>query len=94
MLTWTDVVVTFEGSVIMEALCIGLAQIDCAVGDLEGNKRTILEHVDRARELRMDVVSCPELVIPGYAPEDHLRAEQSFEHTFLEVKYGPCRLCF
>lgn len=56
----------------MEQLRIGLAQVNATVGDLEGNTRKILEYIGRARELGIDVGAFPELVIPGYPPEDLL----------------------
>jgi len=56
----------------MRILRVGLAQINTVVGDLEGNVQKVLEYVDRARELAVDVVSFPELTITGYPPEDLL----------------------
>lgn len=56
----------------MTALRLGLAQINLTVGGLDGNVRKILEYVDRARELGVDVVSFPELAVTGYPPEDLL----------------------
>ena len=54
----------------MRTLRVGLAQINTTVGDLAGNVRKILEYVDRARALGVDVVSFPELAVTGYPPED------------------------
>ncbi len=56
----------------MDPLRIGLAQVNPTVGDLGGNTQKVLEYMDRARELGVDVVAFPELVIPGYPPEDLL----------------------
>src|SRR3990172_5356591 len=56
----------------MRALRVGLAQINTTVGDLEGNVARVLEYVDRARDLGVDVVSFPELTVSGYPPEDLL----------------------
>jgi NAD+ synthase (glutamine-hydrolysing) len=56
----------------MELLRIGLAQINAIVGDLEGNANRIIEGVERARELGVDVVAFPELAVTGYPPEDLL----------------------
>jgi len=53
-------------------LRIGMGQINTTVGDLEGNTRRICEVIDRARDLGVDVLSFPELSIPGYPPEDLL----------------------
>jgi NAD+ synthase (glutamine-hydrolysing) len=51
---------------------IALAQINTVVGDLEGNRKCILEHVEKARTAGADVVVFPELVVTGYPPEDLL----------------------
>jgi NAD+ synthase (glutamine-hydrolysing) len=56
----------------MELLRIGLAQINAIVGDLEGNTRRIIEGLERAKALEVDVVAFPELAITGYPPEDLL----------------------
>ena len=56
----------------MHRLRIALAQINVTVGDLDGNKRKILHYLDRARELGVDLIAFPELVITGYPPEDLL----------------------
>jgi NAD+ synthase (glutamine-hydrolysing) len=56
----------------MELLRIGLAQINAVVGDLQGNTRRIVEGIDRAKTLGVDVVAFPELAITGYPPEDLL----------------------
>jgi NAD+ synthase (glutamine-hydrolysing) len=56
----------------MELLRISLAQINAIVGDLEGNTRRIIEGIQRARELGVDVVAFPELAVTGYPPEDLL----------------------
>jgi len=51
---------------------LALAQVNATVGELEGNATTILEWTDRAREAHADLVAFPELMIPGYPPEDLL----------------------
>lgn len=53
-------------------LRIAMAQLNTAVGDLEGNTRRLIEAIDRARDLGVDVISFPELSVPGYPPEDLL----------------------
>jgi NAD+ synthase (glutamine-hydrolysing) len=55
-----------------KTLRVGLAQINTTVGDLEGNVRKVIEYVERARELGVDIVSFPELTVTGYPPEDLL----------------------
>ena len=52
----------------MRALRVGLAQINTTVGDLDGNVSRVLEYVERARDLGVDVVSFPELAVTGYPP--------------------------
>jgi NAD+ synthase (glutamine-hydrolysing) len=56
----------------MCTLRVGLAQINTTVGDLKGNVAKVLEYVERARDLGVDVVSFPELTVTGYPPEDLL----------------------
>ncbi len=51
---------------------IALAQINTAVGDLEGNLTLLRRWLDRARAHCPDVVVFPELAISGYPPEDLL----------------------
>ncbi len=51
---------------------IALAQIDCIVGDLEGNRTKILESMAAAGEAKADLVVLPELAVSGYPPEDLL----------------------
>src|SRR2546421_12751881 len=51
---------------------IALAQVNPTVGDLSGNARIVIDGIDRAREMGVDLVCFPELVITGYPPEDLL----------------------
>jgi NAD+ synthase (glutamine-hydrolysing) len=53
-------------------LRIALGQIDCVVGDLEGNREKILSSLGGAREANADLVVLPELAVTGYPPEDLL----------------------
>jgi NAD+ synthase (glutamine-hydrolysing) len=53
-------------------LRIALAQIDCVVGDLDGNREKILSSLGEAREANADLVVVPELAVTGYPPEDLL----------------------
>jgi NAD+ synthase (glutamine-hydrolysing) len=55
-----------------KTLRVGLAQINTFVGDLDGNARNVVEYIEQARDLGVDVVSFPELTITGYPPEDLL----------------------
>ena len=51
---------------------LALAQLNAVVGDLDGNRRRILEFLSRAREAEADLVVFPELAVTGYPPEDLL----------------------
>ena len=51
---------------------LALAQIDCVVGDLDGNRARILSSIAEARAARADLVVFPELATTGYPPEDLL----------------------
>ena len=64
----------------MSKLRIGLAQINPTVGDIDGNVAIIAGHLERARELGVDVVAFPELALCGYPPED-LLLKPSFAHA-------------
>ncbi len=55
---------------------LGIAQINSTVGDFTGNTRKILEFIDLAKSLRVDLVTFPELAITGYPPEDLLLKPQ------------------
>jgi NAD+ synthase (glutamine-hydrolysing) len=56
----------------MRLLRIGLAQINPTVGDLDGNIARIRAQIERARALGVDLLAFPEMVVPGYPPEDLL----------------------
>ncbi len=49
---------------------IALAQINSTVGDLQGNQQKIMAFVERARNLKADLVVFPEMAVCGYPPED------------------------
>jgi NAD+ synthase (glutamine-hydrolysing) len=51
---------------------LALAQINTVVGDLEGNRRHILERLDEAKAGGADLVLFPELAVTGYPAEDLL----------------------
>jgi len=61
-------------------LRIGLAQVNVTVGDIEGNTRRVLDEIERARALGVEVVAFPELCLTGYPPEDLL-----FRPAFIEA---------
>ena len=49
---------------------VAAAQINTAVGDIDGNARLIEEWIGLAEEQGADLVAFPELTITGYPPED------------------------
>ncbi len=53
-------------------LRLGMAQVNPTVGDLEGNAHKVLEFLKEARDLDVDLVAFPEMVLTGYPPEDLL----------------------
>ena len=56
----------------MRTLRLGMGQINPTVGDLEGNTRKIIQYIHDARKACVDLLTFPELSIPGYPPEDLL----------------------
>jgi NAD+ synthase (glutamine-hydrolysing) len=67
-------------------LRIALAQINPTVGDLEGNSRKISLYINRAKELGADIISFPELALPGYPPEDLLLKPKFIEDNLKTLK--------
>jgi NAD+ synthase (glutamine-hydrolysing) len=63
----------------MSTLRIGLAQINPTVGDFAGNTAKIIANIERARAAGAEIVALPELVLPGYPPEDLLLKPQFIE---------------
>jgi len=55
---------------------VGIAQINSTVGDLSGNTGKIMESIDQAKSLGVDLLTFPELAITGYPPEDLLLKPQ------------------
>ena len=60
----------------MRTLRVGIAQINPTVGDLSGNTRKIVQFIDEAKSLGVDLLAFPELAITGYPPEDLLLKSQ------------------
>ena len=58
-----------------KSIRLSIAQINCTVGDLEGNTKKVIEYLQKAKILGADIVSFPELAITGYPPEDLLLKE-------------------
>ena len=67
-------------------LRIALAQINCTVGDLEGNSLKIKEYVREAQNQGVDIISFPELALTGYPPEDLLLKPKFIEDNLLSLK--------
>jgi len=69
----------------MRQLRLALAQLNPTVGDLDANFQQVASSIERARERAVDVLAFPEMVIPGYMPEDLLLKpsfiERSIERT-------------
>lgn len=53
-------------------LRIGLAQINPTVGDLEGNRKKIIDYLSWAKDAEVNLAVFPELATCGYPPEDLL----------------------
>ncbi|HXH82272.1 MAG TPA: nitrilase-related carbon-nitrogen hydrolase, partial [Candidatus Tectomicrobia bacterium] len=70
----------------MRLFRVALAQINPTVGDLEGNVRKIVEHLERARAAGAALIAFPELAITGYPPEDLL-----FKSAFIEANLRALR---
>lgn len=51
---------------------IAIAQINCTVGDLEGNAGKIMQYIQRSKSFGVDIVVFPEMSLTGYPPEDLL----------------------
>jgi predicted amidohydrolase len=51
---------------------IAIAQINCLLGDLDGNAAKIAEYAARAREQGAAILLTPEMSLCGYPPEDLL----------------------
>jgi len=60
----------------MRTLRIALAQINCCVGDLAGNRDRILDGIRAAKAAGAQIAVFPELAVTGYPPEDLLLKPQ------------------
>jgi NAD+ synthase (glutamine-hydrolysing) len=63
---------------------VGLAQIDCWVGDLEGNVARCAAAAEQAAARGAELVVLPELAVPGYPPRD-LLFDDSFVAAAVEA---------
>lgn len=64
------------------------AQINCTVGDLEGNCMRILSAIEEAKAYGAHIVAFPELAVTGYPPEDLLLKPKFVEDNVSSL----CRL--
>ncbi|MDY7019700.1 MAG: NAD+ synthase [Chloroflexota bacterium] len=60
----------------MHIIRVGMAQINPTVGDLSGNTKKIIQFIEKAKSLGVDLLTFPELAITGYPPEDLLLKPQ------------------
>ncbi|TBR14866.1 NAD+ synthase [bacterium] len=67
-------------------LRIAIAQINCTVGDLNGNSAKIKEYIDKARRHHSDIVCFPELAVTGYPPEDLLIKSKFIRDNLARLK--------
>lgn len=67
-----------------------MAQVNCTVGDIEGNIRKIREYIKMASERRADLVVFPELTVTGYPPQD-LLLEKAFVKSQREMLFKTIR---
>lgn len=64
---------------------VAIAQINCTVGDLSGNRAKILQYADQARKAGATLLVTPELALSGYPPEDLLLREDFHQACQLEL---------
>jgi len=56
----------------LHSIRVGIAQINSTVGDFSGNAKKIMQFIDQAKSLGVDLLTFPELAITGCPPEDLL----------------------
>ena len=71
---------------------LGLAQINCIVGDLDGNAEKIISYIDKGRRAGVDIIAFPELAVTGYPPEDLLMRPRFIEDNIRVLK-GIAKAC-
>src|SRR4030043_392359 len=70
----------------MRTLRIGLCQINTTVGDIEGNKKKILDYIAKGKRMGADLLAFPEMAVTGYPPEDLLLMPKFIEANLRAVK--------
>ncbi len=70
---------------------IAVCQLNSVIGDLEFNKKKILEHYFKGVQDGADLVICPELSLPGYTPQDLVeKVEFRNAVTFVTDQIAEC----
>ena len=64
---------------------IGIAQIDCQVGDVEANCRTMRSMIEDAAAAHCDLVVLPEMADTGYNMDDIIAKASTWDG-------GPCQV--
>jgi NAD+ synthase (glutamine-hydrolysing) len=70
----------------MRTLRVAMAQMNCKVGDLQGNADRIIEAIRKADEAGADIVAFPELAVTGYPPEDLVLKPEFISDNLAELQ--------
>lgn len=70
----------------MKGLRIAVAQVASVVGDISGNAQTIVQWINRAQEMGVDLVCFPEMAVTGYPPEDLLLKPDFIQENLAAVE--------
>ena len=73
-------------TLVKESLRVAVAQINCTVGDLDGNAIKIKEYAGMADKAGADIVCFPELALTGYPPEDLLIKPKFIQDNLSKLK--------
>jgi len=65
---------------------IAIAQINCTVGDLNGNASKIIDYAERAKQQGAKLLLTPELGLCGYSPEDLLLRDGFYQAGELALR--------
>jgi len=65
---------------------VALAQINCTVGDIDGNTALIVGSLERARDAGAHLVVFPELAVFGYPPKDLLLREDLVQRNVAAIE--------
>jgi NAD+ synthase (glutamine-hydrolysing) len=71
---------------VKESLRVAVAQVNCTVGDLDGNAAKIKEYAGMADKAGADIVCFPELALTGYPPEDLLIKPKFIQDNLSKLK--------